>query len=93
MASSKTMLETLITSWLNPRLGFPEGTPLWNKREDGSNQATIGMCYLYRCLGVWAVHKMVTDGGGVTVILSDSTGTGLEKQLRAYLRGMDSTKE
>ena len=88
MASNAKTIESLINAWLNPRLGFPEGTPLW-KREGDRNVATIGMCYLYRCLGVWAVHRMMNDGGGVTVVISASTGRELESKLRAFIAGVD----
>lgn len=88
MSSTEKTIEHIIDHWLNPALGFPAGTRLW-KRQDTRNVATIGMCYLYRCLGVWAIHRMCNEGGGVTVLLPDSTGKGLESQLRAFLAGLN----
>jgi hypothetical protein len=88
MATSAKTLESLINDWLNPRLGFPNGTKLWTRIDD-RNVATIGMCYLYRCLGVWALHRMENEGGGVTVVLSASTSREFESMLRAFLKGLD----
>ena len=89
--TSVKTLEYLINNVINPKLGFPLGTQLW-ARTSTQNVATIGMVYLYRCLGVWALHRIANAGGGVTVILSESTAREFESSLRAFISGLEYTK-
>ena len=85
MSSSKKVIETLI-EYTNDELGF-SGVKLWSQL-DGHNVATVGMLYLYRCLGVWAIHRMENQGGGAAVILSASTARELESMFRAFRTGL-----
>ena len=89
--TSVKTLEYLINNVINPKLGFPVGTKLWTATPT-QNVATIGMVYLYRCLGIWALHRVCTSGGGVTVILSESTAREFESSLRAFISGLEYTK-
>ena len=88
MRTSVKELEYLINNVINPKLGFPVGTKLWTSTPT-RNIATVGMTYLYRCLGVWALHRIVNDGGGVTVILSETTARDFKSSLRAFISGLE----
>jgi len=61
-------------------------------RENGKNKAQIGNIHVYSCLGVWALHGMVNDCGGVRVIVSGSTKRECFDQGHAYLRGVESCR-
>ena len=85
MASYTKAIEALV-EYTNVELGFG-GKKLWNQ-VDGHNVATVGMLYLYRCLGVWAIHAMANGAGGVDVLLSASTARELESIFRAFRTGL-----
>ena len=68
------------------------GTKCWN-RVEGRNTAIINDISLYRCLGVWAVHQMVNEGGGCRVIVSGSTGRELANAIDNYRNGLYDGKE
>ena len=85
MASYMKAIEALV-EYMNVELGFG-GVKLWNQ-VDCHNVATVGMLYLYRCLGVWAIHAMANEAGGVDVLLSASTARELESMLRAFRAGL-----
>ena len=64
----------------------------WTKRSDGINQAQIGNYHLSEAYGGVSLHRMVSEGGGV----SDVLGTGhvtkrdLANRMQAFLRGLES---
>ena len=86
--TSPKTLEVLVNEWINPRLGFHVGQALW-RQVDGRSVATVGMTYVYRCLGVWALHRMENENGGVSVILSCTTASEFETALRSFIKGLD----
>lgn len=86
MRVTNAMLESKIEI-LNESMGRPCSS--YTRNADGSLTANIGNFHLYHCLGVWAVHEMFNEGGGVSVLLSCSTKSELFDQLNALIRGLE----
>lgn len=65
--------------------------PLWT-REGNENHATIGAYYIDGAYGGVALYQMVTDGGGVTDVLScgHTTKRDLYNRIRAFMIGIDA---
>ena len=83
------MLESAIVE-LNRQTNSPP-TP-WT-RIDGRNFANIGNFHLYRCLGVYSVHRVVNSGGGATSPFSSDSARGLLDMIRAALTGIRLARE
>lgn len=58
-------------------------------RENDRNKAQIGNIHVYSCLGVYALHEMVNEGGGVRVIVSGSTKRECYDLGHAWLNGCE----
>lgn len=80
----------IVASRINAALGTPEKPWI---RGDGRMIAQIGNVHLYRCLGVWALHQMVNESGGIKVVVSGDTARSCYDQAHAYLRGLETGKE
>lgn len=74
----------ILANRMNETLGKP--LKPWI-RENDRNKAQIGNIHVYSCLGVWAFHEMVNDGGGIRVIASGSTKRELYQLGHAWLNG------
>ena len=62
----------------------------WTKNKDGVLRANIGNYHISGAYGGVMLHKMVTEGGGVTAI--STTGYGTKRELytwmTAFIHGM-----
>ena len=56
-------------------------------RENDRNKAQIGNIHVYSCLGVYALHEMVNESGGIRVIVSGSTKRECFDLGHAWLNG------
>jgi hypothetical protein len=61
---------------------------------DGRQRAQIGNFHLSRAYGGFALHRMVTDGGGVSSPLSTGhiSARELLDRMHAYLAGIDAAR-
>lgn len=75
------------------RINLAMGTPMLPyKSDDGHHKAQVGCYHLSRAYGGFSLHRMVTDGGGV----SDVFGCGhvpardLANRMHAFLDGIEA---
>ena len=76
------------------RINLAMGSPSepYVKGDDGHHKAQIGCYHLSRAYGGYSLHRMVTDGGGV----SDVFGCGhvpardLANRMHAFLDGIEA---
>lgn len=80
MRVTRKMIDNIIEE-INKKENRPLGA--WTRQDNGNFIANIGNLHFYICLGVFALHEIVTEGGGVNVPYSAST----KKELYAYLNG------
>jgi hypothetical protein len=61
---------------------------------DGKNRAQIGCYHLSRAYGGFALHRMVTEGGGVSSPLSTGhiPARDLLNRMHAFLLGLDAAR-
>lgn len=61
---------------------------------DGRHRAQIGNYHLSRAYGGFALHRMVTDGGGVSSPLSAGhiPARDLLNRMHAFLSGLDAAR-
>jgi hypothetical protein len=61
---------------------------------DGRQRAQIGNYHLSRAYGGFALHRMVTEGGGVSSPLSTGhiPARDLLNRMHAYLAGLDAAR-
>jgi hypothetical protein len=78
------------------RLNRETGSPAepYVRDADGKNRAQIGNYHLSRAYGGFALHRMVTDGGGVSSPLHTGhiPARDLLNRMHAYLAGIDAAR-
>lgn len=67
------------------------GSPVngW-ERINGENRANIGHYHIDCAYGGYALERMVSEGGGVTQVISRGTARELYDQMHAFLRGFEA---
>ena len=65
----------------------------YTKREDGTYQTNIGNFHEYSAYGMFGLHEMANDGGGVRSHGSLGTKRELYERIHAMLDGIGSVKE
>ena len=85
-------LEAVIT-----RLNRETGSPMepWTRDDSGRLRANIGNFHLSRAYGGFALHRMVTDGGGVSEPLRTGHVPARELlgRIHAYLYGFAAARD
>ena len=63
----------------------------WSKGADGHYRANIGNYHISQAYGGYCLHRMMTDGGGVTTPLSSGhiPARELYGMMRAYMDGIE----
>jgi hypothetical protein len=92
MRTSIKTLETLCR-WINERTGSP--LEPYTKDENGNLRANVGNYHLSGAYGGWCLHRMHSEGGGVTtpLIHGHVPKRELETAMRAFLAGIDTVRE
>lgn len=74
------------------RLNVQTGSPAkaWDKNEDGQHKAQIGNFYISQAYGGYSLHRMVTDGGGVSDVFSCGhiPARQLADRMYAYMKAL-----
>lgn len=83
-----------MVDYLNKLSGFTPDAKLWNRGDDNLNHATIGMYCIHHAYGGVSLHRIVTDGGGVSDVFNRGHVTKREfyDMMCAYIRGIESVK-
>lgn len=89
MRTSIKTLETLCR-WINERTGSP--LEPYTKDADGNLRANIGNYHLSGAYGGVCLHRMHSDGGGVTTPLVNGhvPKRELELAMRSFLAGLEA---
>jgi hypothetical protein len=92
MRTSLKTLETLCR-WINERTGSP--LEPYTKDENGNFRANVGNYHLSGAYGGYCLHRMHSEGGGVTtpLIHGHVPKRELETAMRAFLAGIDTVQE
>jgi hypothetical protein len=85
---TRKQLDALVAR-LNDITGSP--TAAWTRHADGTLKANIGNYHISGAYGGVCLHRMMTDGGGVTTPLTCGHVPKRElfNQLRAYIDGLE----
>jgi hypothetical protein len=67
------------------------GTPLnaWTRQEDGKLRANVGNVHIYDGGGLYSLHEMANESGGVCRIFTGRTKRELFDQMVGYASGLN----
>ena len=78
---------------INDMTGSPKAS--WTKQADGKHKSNIGNYHLSGAYGGYALHRMVSDGGGVEDVLRSGhvPKRELYERMHAFIEGLYHAKE
>lgn len=75
------------------RINTMTGSPLTGYTKIGAGyRANIGNYHLYHAYGSVGLHRIQTDGGGVTQVIGLGTKRELLNQMWAFIAGFEASK-